>query len=71
MLLASDRSVVHRCGLETLEAAVRGPKLAAIFEGPPFSAVIGLKFEAMARFCSSPISESTPLIVVATGRLIA
>ena len=36
MLLASDRSVVHRCGLEALEAAVRGPQLAAIFERVPF-----------------------------------
>ena len=35
------------------------------------AAVIGLKPRAIARFCRSTASESMPLIVVATGRLMA
>ena len=71
VLPAADFAVVFRCRLEQFVAAVGGEDLRALADC--LHRIGGQRFEAEAifRFCSRTPSESMPLIVVATGKLIA
>jgi hypothetical protein len=71
VLLTAHPAVVFFRGFVQLEVAVRGKGPAALAERLHFLRAIGLKPRAIIKFCRSTPSESMPLIVVATGRLIA
>ncbi len=71
MLLATEIAIVELGRLEFLVAAVRGELLQRWRSASISASDIGWKLRATPRFCSRTYSESMPLIVVATGRLIA
>ena len=71
MLLASDAAVVSLRRLEELEMPVCGEGSAAVAEGLHLRGRHGVKPHATATFWRRIARESMPLIVVATGTLIA
>jgi hypothetical protein len=70
VLLAADFAVVFGSGFEEFVAAVDG-EITRSLVACMASAPRGLKPEAIFRFCWSTASDSMPLIVVETDRLMA